>query len=90
MQQQEQAEIRQREANLTALAAIGPRKKPRLDPGTTCSAGEGPSSLGSQTVPQPRLVRPRPTRVCLRDLAFLLEQERETRHSLLLFRTLLM
>lgn len=31
MQQQELAQIRQREANLTALAAIGPRKKRRMD-----------------------------------------------------------
>lgn len=31
MQQQELAQIRQREANLTALAAIGPRKKRKLD-----------------------------------------------------------
>lgn len=31
MQQQELAQIRQREANLTALAAIGPRKKRKMD-----------------------------------------------------------
>ncbi len=31
MQQQELAQIRQREANLTALAAIGPRKKRKTD-----------------------------------------------------------
>lgn len=31
MQQQELAQIRQRDANLTALAAIGPRKKRKLD-----------------------------------------------------------
>lgn len=31
MQQLELAQIRQREANLTALAAIGPRKKRRTD-----------------------------------------------------------
>lgn len=31
MQQQELAQIRHREANLTALAAIGPRRKRRLD-----------------------------------------------------------
>ena len=30
MQQQELAQIRQREANLTALAAIGPRKKRKM------------------------------------------------------------
>jgi len=31
MQQLELAQIRQREANLTALAAIGPRKKRKVD-----------------------------------------------------------
>lgn len=31
MQRAEMEEVRQREANMTALQAIGPRKKPRLD-----------------------------------------------------------
>ena len=31
LQQAEMEEMRQREANLTALAAIGPRKQKRLD-----------------------------------------------------------
>lgn len=30
-------ELRQREANLTALNAIGPRKKPKLEPGLSPS-----------------------------------------------------
>lgn len=30
-------ELRQREANLTALNAIGPRKKPKLEPGSSPS-----------------------------------------------------
>lgn len=39
MQQQELAQIRQREANLTALAAIGPRKKRKMDsPGRGANA----------------------------------------------------
>lgn len=43
MQRAELEELRQREANLTALQAIGPRKKPRLDgPG-----GGGDSVPGS-------------------------------------------
>ena len=33
LQQAEAEEVRQREANLTALAAIGPRKKRKLDLG---------------------------------------------------------
>ncbi|XP_047219893.1 transcription initiation factor TFIID subunit 4-like isoform X4 [Girardinichthys multiradiatus] len=41
MQQQELAQMRQRDANLTALAAIGPRKKRKLDsPGATPSGTE--------------------------------------------------
>lgn len=31
MQRAEMEELRQREANLTALQAIGPRKKPKLE-----------------------------------------------------------
>ncbi|KAJ7398723.1 transcription initiation factor TFIID subunit 4-like protein [Pitangus sulphuratus] len=41
MQQQELAQMRQRDANLTALAAIGPRKKRKLDtPGLLSMGGE--------------------------------------------------
>lgn len=41
MQQQELAQMRQRDANLTALAAIGPRKKRKLDsPGGTTAGAE--------------------------------------------------
>ncbi|KAJ8398540.1 hypothetical protein AAFF_G00420680 [Aldrovandia affinis] len=41
MQQQELAQMRQRDANLTALAAIGPRKKRKLhSPGATTSGTE--------------------------------------------------
>lgn len=41
MQQQELAQMRQREANLTALAAIGPRKKRKiLDSPSSSSAAE--------------------------------------------------
>lgn len=35
MQRAEIEEMRQRDANLTALQAIGPRKKPKLDGDTT-------------------------------------------------------
>jgi hypothetical protein len=33
MQRAEMEELRQREANITALQAIGPRKKPKLEAG---------------------------------------------------------
>lgn len=38
MQRVEMEELRQREANATALQAIGPRKKPRLDGETTANS----------------------------------------------------
>lgn len=37
MQRAEIEEMRQRDANLTALQAIGPRKRPRLEGDTTGS-----------------------------------------------------
>lgn len=94
MQQQELAQMRQRDANLTALAAIGPRKKRKVDspgpgPGTE---GSGPGSAvpGSSGVGTPRqFTRQRITRVNLRDLIFCLENERETSHSLLLYKAFL-
>uniref|UniRef100_A0A3Q4BEF2 TAFH domain-containing protein n=1 Tax=Mola mola TaxID=94237 RepID=A0A3Q4BEF2_MOLML len=50
MQQQELAQMRQRDANLTALAAIGPRKKRKLDsPGGTTAGAEVGSSLENAT-----------------------------------------
>ncbi|XP_009318595.1 PREDICTED: transcription initiation factor TFIID subunit 4-like [Pygoscelis adeliae] len=95
MQQQELAQMRQRDANLTALAAIGPRKKRKLDsPGLLTIGGEGLGmSGGSQAglgTPSPRqYARQKITRVNLRDFIFYMEQERETSHSLLLYRALL-
>lgn len=39
-------ELRQREANLTALQAIGPRKKPRLDgPDSASVSGQVSSKI---------------------------------------------
>ncbi|KAM3625421.1 uncharacterized protein V6R79_011745 [Siganus canaliculatus] len=97
MQQQELAQMRQRDANLTALAAIGPRKKRKVDsPGTTPSgtevSGSTAGSLSSPSTPSTssrQYTRQRITRVNLRDLIFYMEQERETAHSLLLYRALL-
>lgn len=37
MQRAEMEELRQRDANLTALQAIGPRKKPKLEEGASAS-----------------------------------------------------
>lgn len=38
MQRAEMEELRQRDANLTALQAIGPRKKPKLENDTATAA----------------------------------------------------
>ncbi|XP_067905133.1 transcription initiation factor TFIID subunit 4-like isoform X6 [Heterodontus francisci] len=100
MQQQELAQMRQRDANLTALAAIGPRKKRKLDsPGPQATevgmaTGEGTApTLGPQAGYGPassrQYTRQRVTRVNLRDFIFYMEQERDTRHSLVLYRALL-
>ncbi|XP_070823957.1 transcription initiation factor TFIID subunit 4-like isoform X2 [Chaetodon trifascialis] len=91
MQQQELAQIRQREANLTALAAIGPRKKRKMDsPVRGASAegsGSGPSQPGgSGGAGSRQFMRQRITRVNLRDLLFCLENERGTSHSQLLYK----
>lgn len=48
MQQQELAQMRQRDANLTALAAIGPRKKRKLDSPGGAAAG---TEVGAATQP---------------------------------------
>ncbi|XP_073328543.1 transcription initiation factor TFIID subunit 4-like isoform X2 [Pagrus major] len=93
MQQQELAQMRQRDANLTALAAIGPRKKRKLDSpggataGTEVASGSGAaSSSGSSSRQQ---LRQRITRVNLRDFIFCLEQDRSTARSLMLYKALL-
>ncbi|XP_066186262.1 transcription initiation factor TFIID subunit 4B [Sylvia atricapilla] len=93
MQQLELAQMQQREANLTALAAIGPRKKRPLDSSSIASGLEGLNSNGiagsSGFSLTKQMLCPRVTRVCLRDLIFCMEQEREMKHSLHLYRALL-
>ncbi|XP_029993002.1 transcription initiation factor TFIID subunit 4-like isoform X1 [Sphaeramia orbicularis] len=93
MQQQELAQMRQRDANLTALAAIGPRKKRKLDSpggataGTEVASGSGAGS--STTASSRQQLRQRITRVNLRDFIFCLEQDRTTARSLMLYKALL-
>ncbi|XP_056130012.1 transcription initiation factor TFIID subunit 4 [Lampris incognitus] len=91
MQQQELAQIRQREANLTALAAIGPRKKRKMDSPFSGASVEGSGSGPSQSANSGgggsrQFTRHRITRVNLRDLLFCLENERGTSHSHLLYK----
>uniref|UniRef100_A0A3Q4I090 TAF4A RNA polymerase II, TATA box binding protein (TBP)-associated factor n=1 Tax=Neolamprologus brichardi TaxID=32507 RepID=A0A3Q4I090_NEOBR len=87
MQQQELAQMRQREANLTALAAIGPRKKKRnLESPFGEGSGTGPSLSGGPASSGSRPTRQRITRVNLRDLLFCLENERFTSRSHFLYK----
>uniref|UniRef100_A0AAY4DEC2 TAFH domain-containing protein n=1 Tax=Denticeps clupeoides TaxID=299321 RepID=A0AAY4DEC2_9TELE len=91
MQQQELAQMRQRDANLTALAAIGPRKKRKLDlqTGGAVTESKSLSTAPASSGVSRQFTRQRITRVNLRDLLFCLENERETSHSHLLYKAFL-
>uniref|UniRef100_A0A182RF62 TAFH domain-containing protein n=1 Tax=Anopheles funestus TaxID=62324 RepID=A0A182RF62_ANOFN len=89
MQRAETEELRQRDANMTALQAIGPRKKPKLEEGVTASATPGVSGIGTLSGKTPTPLRPRIKRVNLRDMLFYLEQERDTGKSQMLFKAYL-
>ncbi|KAI1309381.1 Transcription initiation factor TFIID subunit 4 [Halotydeus destructor] len=94
MQRAEQEEVRQREANETALLAIGPRKKLKLSsPGTPMSSnsnsfssnqpGSYSTSFGtSSNKPTIRRVK----RVIMRDVHFLMEQEPDLSRSMTLYK----
>jgi transcription initiation factor TFIID subunit 4 len=87
LQQAEMEEMRQREANLTALAAIGPRKQKRLDLMGSSHSGDTSSGAGSSKSVMP--MRPRIKRVNLRDLIFLMEQDKQLAKSYLLYKAYL-
>ncbi|XP_020824388.1 LOW QUALITY PROTEIN: transcription initiation factor TFIID subunit 4B [Phascolarctos cinereus] len=93
MQQLELAQMQQRDANITALAAIGPRKKRPLDSvvgsGTEGLNGNALASGSSSLTVTRQLFRPRITRVCLRDLIFYMEQEKGMKYSRALYHALL-
>lgn len=102
LQQEEEELIRKRAANSTALAAIGPRKKRKLDealeggsstsnPGVSSNSSSPSSSTlqGNQKDVRQQVPRQRMRRVLLKDLIFVMEQEKETTKSLLLYKALL-
>uniref|UniRef100_A0A8C5EFQ6 Transcription initiation factor TFIID subunit 4-like n=1 Tax=Gouania willdenowi TaxID=441366 RepID=A0A8C5EFQ6_GOUWI len=90
MQQQELAQMRQRDANLTALAAIGPRKKRKMESGGGATPEVSSGTVGASSSSSPRQsLRQRITRVNLRDFIFCLEQDRSSTRSLLLYKALL-
>ncbi|XP_040613801.1 transcription initiation factor TFIID subunit 4B isoform X2 [Mesocricetus auratus] len=89
LQQLELAQIQYRDANLTALAAIGPRKKRSLESGNE-GFKDNPSASGTSSLSATKpLLRPKITRICLRDLIFCMEQEREMKYSRTLYLALL-
>lgn len=75
IQRIEQETIRHQEANRTALEAIGGPKKRKF--------GEVDPKMGPGNVP----LRARTKRVHLRDVMFLMEQEKDLKHSNLLFKS---
>merc|ERR1719192_1585129 len=79
IQRIEQETIRHQEANRTALEAIGGPKKRKFGE----VGGSGAGGSGSSNVP----VRARTKRVHLRDVMFLMEQEKDLKHSNLLFKS---
>uniref|UniRef100_A0A8D8D8A3 Transcription initiation factor TFIID subunit 4 n=3 Tax=Culex pipiens TaxID=7175 RepID=A0A8D8D8A3_CULPI len=89
MQRAEMEELRQRDANLTALQAIGPRKKPKLEEGTATPITPGASGIGAASGKASTPLRPRIKRVNLRDMLFYLEQEKESCRSQMLYKAYL-
>ncbi|XP_071958113.1 transcription initiation factor TFIID subunit 4-like [Antedon mediterranea] len=88
MQQKEMDQARMYNANMVALDAIGPRKRKRdsFAAGGLSSGGIGSSALSGSSPSVARTQIRRVKRVTLRDLLFVLEQERETRKSDILYR----
>ncbi|KAJ8419095.1 hypothetical protein AAFF_G00005940 [Aldrovandia affinis] len=90
MQQLELAQMQQRDANLAALAAIGPRKKRPLDSRGYGSGNEMPGAVSTSSPAVTKQVSAqRITRVGLKDLLFCMEQDPSLRHTLILYRALL-
>ncbi|XP_036438502.1 transcription initiation factor TFIID subunit 4 [Colossoma macropomum] len=82
MQQLELAQMQHREANLAALAALGPRKRKPLE-----ASGPGANQVLASYAQ--RTGQRVPTRVTFRDLIFCMEQDLTLRHSLVLYNAFL-
>uniref|UniRef100_A0A7N8WYM0 Transcription initiation factor TFIID component TAF4 C-terminal domain-containing protein n=1 Tax=Mastacembelus armatus TaxID=205130 RepID=A0A7N8WYM0_9TELE len=77
LRQIEEAQLQQRETNLTALAAIGPRRKRTVEE----------SQVGVLLLPRQGVQRM--TRLMLRDLLLCMEQDHFLHHSLILYKAML-
>lgn len=95
MQRAEMEELRQKAADLTALQAIGPRKKPKLESTDGSSSSQNSngltSSSSSNSLPsRPQLpLKARTKRITMKDCIFLLEREKEYCKSDLLYKAYL-
>jgi transcription initiation factor TFIID subunit 4 len=89
MQRVEMEELRQREANATALQAIGPRKKPRLDGDAHSSSSQANAGGFNSGLRGQMPLRQRMKKVTLRDLQFLFETEKDLCKSKLLYKSYL-
>ncbi|KYB29038.1 Transcription initiation factor TFIID subunit 4-like Protein [Tribolium castaneum] len=89
MQRVEMEELRQREANATALQAIGPRKKPRLEGDGQSSLSQGNAGGFNSGLRGQMPLRQRMKKVTLRDLQFLFETEKDLCKSKLLYKSYL-
>ncbi|XP_065064559.1 transcription initiation factor TFIID subunit 4-like [Rhopilema esculentum] len=92
LQQEEEELLRKRAANKTALEAIGPRKKRKLDEALeslSTAHTSDPSNNDASSSSQLQPMRLRTRRITMRDLQFVLEQDRESSRSMLLFKSYL-
>ncbi|KAG5678471.1 hypothetical protein PVAND_008141 [Polypedilum vanderplanki] len=89
MQRAELEELRHREANNTALQAIGPRKRKLESDTTTTAIGNGTNVGSTPMMKTSSVARPRIKRVNMRDMIFYMEQEKETCRSVMLYKTYL-
>ncbi|RWS16950.1 Transcription initiation factor TFIID subunit 4-like protein [Dinothrombium tinctorium] len=92
MQRAELEEVRQREANETALLAIGPRKKLKVSQNSALNVNSNAfnsntsNHISSSPFSNEKSQIRRLKRVNIRDLLFLMEQERETVRTPMLYR----
>ena len=85
MQKMEAEEARKRQADMTALQAIGPRKQLKL----IHASGSVEAAKAGNSDKIIKLQPARVKRVNFRDLLFQLEEERDTRRSTLLYKSYL-
>lgn len=94
LQLEEEETLRKRAANKTALDAIGPRKKRKLEDVLSNGAEGSPTAAANQSTAATNSIRnqfprQRTRRVILKDLLLIMEQEKEQCHSKLLYKALM-